>query len=92
MIKSFKHKGLRKFFLTGNASGIQSDQAERIRMRLAALDTSRRVEDMDIPGFRLHPLKGKRKGSWAIDVSGNWRITFGFADGEFIDVDYEDYH
>ncbi|MCA9435481.1 MAG: type II toxin-antitoxin system RelE/ParE family toxin, partial [Candidatus Omnitrophica bacterium] len=75
MIKSFKHKGLRKFFLTGNASGIRSDQAERIRMRLAALDTARRIEDMDIPGFRLHPLKGKRKGSWAIDVSGNWRIT-----------------
>ena len=92
MIKSFKHKGLRKFFLTGNASGIQSDHAERIRMRLAALDTARRIEDMEIPGFRLHPLKGKRKGSWAIDVSGNWRITFGFADGEFIDVDYEDYH
>jgi len=61
-------------------------------MRLAALETAQNIEDMDIPAFRLHPLKGKRKGTWAIDVSGNWRITFGFADGEFIDVDYEDYH
>jgi len=61
-------------------------------MRLAALDTAQSIEDMDIPGFRLHPLKGKKKGTWAIDVSGNWRITFQFEEGHTYIVDYEDYH
>jgi proteic killer suppression protein len=61
-------------------------------MRLAALDTAQTIEDMDVPGFRLHPLKGNRKGCWAIDVSGNWRITFRFEEGHVYVVDYEDYH
>ena len=61
-------------------------------MRLAALDTARAVDDMDIPGFRFHPLKGKKKGLWAIDVSGNWRVTFRFQEGNVYDVNYEDYH
>ncbi len=61
-------------------------------MQLAALDTSQAIDDMNIPGFRLHPLKGKQKGLWAIDVSGNWRVTFGFQEGNAYGINYEDYH
>jgi toxin HigB-1 len=61
-------------------------------MQLAALDTAIVIEDMDIPGFRLHRLKGKRSGAWAINVSGNWRLTFRFEDGHVLDLNYEDYH
>ncbi len=64
----------------------------RLRLQLAALDTARSIQDMDIPGFRLHPLKGKLKGRWAIAVSGNWRLTFEFKDGDVHLLDYEDYH
>jgi len=92
MIKTFKHKGLRKFFETGNVSGIQPGHKQRLRIRLTALDTANGIEDMDLPGFRLHPLKGGRKSLWAIDVSGNWRIVFNFQDGNAYIVDYEDYH
>jgi proteic killer suppression protein len=92
MIKSFRHKGLRKFFESGSISGIQADHAKRLRMQLAALDTAQTVEDMDIPGFRLHPLKGKLRGRWSITVNGNWRLTFEFQDGNAYVLDYEDYH
>lgn len=92
MIKSIRHKGLRRFFETGNASGIQADHRKKLRMQLTALDTAATIEDMDIPGFRLHPLKGSRSGTWAIDVSGNWRLTFRFEDGHAYDLQYEDYH
>ena len=92
MIKSFRHKGLQRYFEAGSKAGIQSDQAGRLRMRLAALDTATCIEDMDLPGFRLHPLKGDRKGLWAIDVNRNWRIVFAFEDGNAFVVDYEDYH
>jgi len=92
MIKSFRHKGLKRFYLTGRTSGIQADHARKLRMQLAALDTATSVEDMDIPGFRLHPLKGKEKGRWAIWVNGNWRMTFKFQDGNAYVLDYEDYH
>ena len=61
-------------------------------MQLAALDTAQAVEDMDIPGFRLHPLKGKLRGRWSITVNGNWRLTFAFQDGNAYVLDYEDYH
>ena len=61
-------------------------------MRLAALDTATSIEDLDLPGFRLHPMKGDRKGSWAIDVSRNWRIVFSFEGGNACAVDYKDYH
>lgn len=61
-------------------------------MRLTALDTAVCVEDMDLPGFRLHPMKGDRKGLWAIDVNRNWRIVFAFKEGNAFVVDYEDYH
>ena len=92
MIKSFKHKGLQKFYESGNTSGIQPAHAKKIRIRLAALDTAIVLEDMDLPGFRLHPLKGKMQHLWAIDVSKNWRITFQFINGVVYIVDYEDYH
>ncbi len=92
MIKSFRHKGLRKFFETGTTSGVQASHAKVIRMQLAALDTAQAVEDMDIPGFRLHPLKGQLRGRLAITVSGNWRLTFEFQDGNAYVLDYEDYH
>lgn len=92
MIKSFRHKGLKRFYSTGNTAGIQSDHAGKLRMQLAALDTATSVKDMDIPGFRLHPLKGKDKGRWSIWVNGNWRMTFEFDDGNAYVLDYEDYH
>ena len=92
MIKSFKHKGLRDFFESGSSRGIQAAHSKKLRMQLAALDTAISIEDMDIPGYQLHPLKGNRKGIWSISVSGNWRITFELTDGNVYIVDYEDYH
>lgn len=92
MIKSFRHKGLKRFYETGSTSGTGSAQRKRLRLRLAALDTAQTIDDLDIPGFRLHTLKGKKKGLWAIDVSGNWRLTFRFEEGSVYDVNYEDYH
>lgn len=92
MIKSFKHKGLKKFYETGNKQGIQAQHALKLRMQLAALDSALTLEDLDIPGYRFHQLKGNRKGIWSISVSGNWRITFEFTDGNIFIVNYEDYH
>ena len=92
MIKSFNHKGLKKFFDTGSMAGVQASHANRLRMQLAALDTAQTIEDMDVPGFRLHTLKGDRIGIWSITVSGNWRITFEFFEGNAYIVNYEDYH
>jgi len=92
MIRSFRHKGLRRHFETGSVSGIQASHAKRLRMQLTALDTAQSVEDMDIPGFRLHPLKGQMQERWSITVNGNWRVTFEFQDGNAYVLDYEDYH
>ena len=92
MIKSFRHKGLRRFFETGSTSGIQAECAQKIRLELAALETASKIQDIDVPGFNLHPLKGNRKGQWSITVSGNWRITFEFRDGNAYLINYEDYH
>ena len=92
MIKSFKHRGLEKYFLKGTKSGIQAKHTSRIRLILARLNASVSPEDMDLPGLRLHELTGKRKGTWSINVSGNWRITFRFEGVDAILVDYEDYH
>jgi len=92
MILSFRHKGLKKFFELGSAAGIQAAHAKRLRMQLAALDTAQTIEDMDIPSFRLHPLKGTEQGRWSITVNGNWRVTFEFHDGNAYVLDYEDYH
>lgn len=92
MITSFRHKGLRKYFESGSLAGIQPAHANRLKMQLAALDTAQVIEDMDIPGFRLHPLKGSERGRWSIRVNGNWRVTFEFENGNAFVLDYEDYH
>jgi proteic killer suppression protein len=92
MIKSFKHKGLEKFYASGNTRGIQSNHAKKLRMQLAALDTAQSIDDMDIPGYRLHQLTGDRKGIWPISVNANWRLTFEFEDGNVYILNYEDYH
>lgn len=92
MIKSFRHKGLRQFYETGGVKGIQVAHRKRLRLQLAALDTATTIKDMDVPGFRLHRLKGRRKIQWSISVNGNWRVTFDFEDGNAYIVDYEDYH
>ena len=82
----------RSLQLDGNASGVQASHAKRLRVQLAALDTAQSIEDMDVPGFRLHPLKGAMHGRWSIWVNGNWRLTFEFQDGNAYVLDYEDYH
>jgi len=92
VIQSFRHKGLRKFFESGSAAGIQPHHAKRLRMLLAALDTALSIEDMNVPGFRLHALKGSERGRWSVWVNGNWRLTFEFKDGHAYVLDYEDYH
>ena len=92
MIKSFRHKGLKKFHESGSVAGIRPQHAKRLRMQLAALDTATTIDDMDIPGLNLHPLKGSDKGRWSVWVNGNWRITFEFLDGHAHVLDYEDYH
>jgi proteic killer suppression protein len=92
MIKSFKHKGLKKYFETGNISGIQANHQNKLRMQLAAIDTAEMIEDINLPGYRLHKLKGNRDSIWTITVSGNWRITFEYNDGNAFILNYEDYH
>ncbi|PIP38478.1 MAG: hypothetical protein COX19_12535 [Desulfobacterales bacterium CG23_combo_of_CG06-09_8_20_14_all_51_8] len=92
MIQKFKHKGLKRLFESGIASGVDPQHISRIRKILALLETSETLEDMDLPGLGLHPLKGNRKGTWAVTVSGNWRITFKIQTGDTFDINYEDYH
>lgn len=92
MIKSFKHKGLEKFYFSGSTKGIQAKHAKKLRMQLIALDTAHQIEDLDIPGYRLHQLKASLKGYWSITVNANWRITFEFTEGNIYIVNYEDYH
>ena len=76
MVKSLKHKGLKKYSETGSTSGIQAKHQRKLRMQLTALDTAQKTEDLNLPGFKLHPLKGERDGLWSITVNGNWRVTF----------------
>lgn len=92
MIKTFRHKGLHKFFYTGSTAGIQAVHARRLGIILTYLNEAEKIEDMGLPGFKLHPLKGSKKGLWAVSVSGNWRITFRFEQGDAYIVDYVDYH
>ncbi|GAB3394600.1 type II toxin-antitoxin system RelE/ParE family toxin [Humibacter soli] len=93
MIKSFRHKGLRLFFETGSTAGVQAAHAKRLRMQLAALDAANGIDEVpQAPGWRLHPLKGEMTGRWSITVTGNWRITFEFRNGDAYVLDYEDYH
>lgn len=92
VIKKFKHKGLKKLFESGKVTGIQPQHETKLKGILALLETADTLEDMDLPGLNLHELKGNRKETYAVKVSGNWRVTFKISDGEVSDVDYEDYH
>lgn len=92
VIQSIQHKGLKKFFDAGSRAGVQPHHAEKLQMLLAALDTAQTIEDMNIPGLRLHSPKGPDRGRWSIWVNGNWRLTFEFRNGHVHDIDYEDYH
>jgi proteic killer suppression protein len=92
MIKSFRHKGIEGLFLSGTKAGIQATHAARLARQLQRLDVARRPQDMNIPGWRLHPLKGDLAGHWSVAVSGNWRLTFAFDGEDAVLVDYRDYH
>lgn len=92
MIRSIRHKGLRHLFEDDDARGVNADHVEKLRDILARLNAARAASDMDLPGFRLHPLRGDLKGFWAVTVRANWRVVFKFADGDASDVDYVDYH
>ena len=91
MIRSFKHKGLRKFHEEDDASKIDRRHRNRLRLILTALQAAREVEDMRFPGSDLHSLKGKLRGFWSVSVSGNWRVIFRFEQGDMYEVDYMDY-
>jgi len=92
VICSFRHKGLKRLFENGSRRKIPPQHAERITRQLDALHATKVVQDLNLPGFGLHELKGNRKGIWAISVTGNLRITFSFKNGEARSVDLEDYH
>lgn len=92
MILTFKHKGLERFFSKSDYRGIPAQYAARIERLLDRLDAAVKPGDMDLPGYRFHPLKGDRKGRYAVSVSGNWRITFRFVGEDVSEIDLEDYH
>ncbi len=92
MIRSFEHKGLRRFWETGSRAGIQHSHAARLRLILQRLDAAKEVQDVNFHGARLHALKGGMKGLWSLTVNGNWRITFRFEEGDAYVVNYQDYH
>jgi len=91
-IKRFRHKGLELFFTTGVKAGIQAKHADRLRLILGRLNVSASASDMNLPGLDLHELRGARKDTWAVKVSGNWRVTLAFVGKDVDRVDYEDYH
>jgi len=92
VIASFAHKGLERFYRTGNVSGIRAIHAAKLRLILSILDASQTVEGMRLPALKLHKLKGTRNDTWAVTVQANWRITFRFENGNAHVVNYEDYH
>ncbi|MCL1930275.1 MAG: type II toxin-antitoxin system RelE/ParE family toxin [Treponema sp.] len=92
MIRSFRHKGLEQFFITGSKRGILPDHADKIARILDRLDASIAPADMNLPGYRLHELKGQEAGTWSVTVNANWRITFQFEGQDAVVVDYRDYH
>jgi toxin HigB-1 len=92
MIRSIRHKGLKRLHEEDDPRGVFADHAVKLRDILARLDAARVVADMDLPGFRLHTLKGEFKGFWAVTVRANWRVIFRFVDSDAFDVDYTDYH
>ena len=92
MIKSFRHAGVEKFFLTGNKAGIQPAHATRLRILLQALNYACSPGDMNQAGWNFHPLSGSMQNLWSVKVNANWRLTFSFEDEDAILVDYQDYH
>jgi toxin HigB-1 len=92
VIKSFRHKGLQQFFETGSKAGIQSGHAAKLSRQLAVLNRASGPPDMNLPGWSLHPLKGSLSEHWSVGVSGNWRLTFTFDNGDAVLIDYQDYH
>ncbi len=92
MIRSIRHKGLRRLYEDDDHRGVPAQNAQRLRDILARLDASATTADMDLPGFRLHPLKGEWRGYWAVTVRANWRVVFRFQEGDALDVDLVDYH
>jgi proteic killer suppression protein len=92
VIQNFKHKGLRGLFTSGQPKGVRANQVEKLQNILAVLNRAQIPSDMNLPGFRLHPLRGELKGFWSVTVSANWRIIFRFEGGHACDVDLVDYH
>jgi len=92
VIRSFAHKGLRKFFETGSNAGIRPEHNKRLRLILGVLNAATGIQDVALPGLGLHRLTGGLSGFWSVSASGNWRVIFRFEDGEALDVDYVDYH
>ncbi len=92
MIKTFRHKGIETFFLTGKKVGIQPAHAGKLRILLTALDNAKQPDDMNAPNWKLHKLAGDHAGHYSLKVSGNWRMTFAFEGENAVLVDYQDYH
>ena len=92
MIRRFRHRGLKRLYERDDRSGVNAAHVARLERILTLLDVAQRPADVDLPGYRLHPLKGERKGEWSLSVSGNWRVTFRFDEGDVTDLNYEDYH
>ena len=92
MIRSIRHKGLKRLYKNDDRRGVIAEHLVKLRDILARLDAARTIADMDVPGFQLHPLRGELKGFWAVTVRANWRVIFRFADPDAFDVDYVDYH
>ncbi len=92
MIKSFRHKGLKRLYEDDDSRGVVAEHLSKLRNILARLDAANSMEDMNLPGFSLHPLKGRLRGFMAVKVRANWRVIFRFAEGHAFDVDYLDYH
>lgn len=92
MIRRFRHRGLKRLYHDDDWSGLNAGHVKRIRRVLTHLDQASNPQDVDLPGWRLHPLKGDLVGLWSVTISGNWRIIFRFENGEVTDVDYLDYH
>ena len=92
MIRRIRHRGLKRMYERGDPSRVGPGMADRVALALADLDDARKPSDLDLPGYRLHPLKGDLNGYWSISISGNWRVIFRFEDGDVYDVDLVDYH
>ena len=92
MIRSFRHKGLKRLHEDDDARGLNAGHVEKLRRILGRLDIARVPQDLDLPGYRLHPLKGDLKGFWAVTVQANWRVVFRLEEEQVFDVDYTDYH